>query len=797
MYPFLFLFWRAGGKTLKKTLISALYFIPIVILFMCAFMGLGFKWLVVMLLFVGMVGSTVTGFIGNTATAVVSGLAILASFFVPLYGHYEGGSLFGMAMHGAPVFYLIPIIGCTVLVTAFMIQTNKTPSKARILYFSPVAIFIFLFFREFSATLKNLYPEDIGTLLLIVGVAGSTLAGLFGSTPVGIVSGLAILASSFLPFFDYFYERKSLLVIAGHGNPVLYWIPIMGCAILATALIKHTKKAPSKARFFYYISFPIMYYVSFQNSIFSSSIEYLLVALLFAVATGSTIAGFVRFSTINAPLPTNDSGSYGSSGIPPSTVSDRAKKTLKKVLIIIVFFLVFATFGSYSKIIYAIGEYTYENLTSTWIPPEPLGLENWIDHAAGGFAGGAGTVEEPYTISTPEQLAYLAKQVNEGNSYQNAHIKILNDIDLAGKAWTPIGNKQHSFSGVLDGGGAVIYNLTIATSENRQGFIGSMQRGYLTGLTLVSVDVKGRDYVGGLVGTIGGYVTIRECSLSGTIEGRNSVGGLSGYGNNHTILYCSYSGNVKGHVYVGGLVGNLTHNEGDFFLASAYASQPAYSNKLRNSGAAAVVSGKNYVGGLVGYSEASIEKCYFAGKVIGEAFCAGISGFASRRIRENVVFLTETGENAEVAGITNGNQYTWDILSNTALRQKNDEWHYSTGNETILLPVGKAEKGFLREVISSNRLTESDLARLPSSIRVLNVSNEMNIPQNAPLSVDLGRNDYLSFIGSYAKLVLWTDDISLKMSGDVRTLFKGIYIIPCIKNVEKNCEVKWVLLNVI
>ena len=46
------------------------------------------------------------------------------------------------------------------------------------------------------------------------------------------------------------------------------------------------------------------------------------------------------------------------------------------------------------------------------------------------FAGGSGTEDDPYLISNGSELAYLAQQVNSGNSYENVHFKLTNDIYL-------------------------------------------------------------------------------------------------------------------------------------------------------------------------------------------------------------------------------------------------------------------------------------------------------------------------------------------------------------------------------
>ena len=80
---------------------------------------------------------------------------------------------------------------------------------------------------------------------------------------------------------------------------------------------------------------------------------------------------------------------------------------------------------------------------------------------ADSFSWGSGTEAEPYLISDGEELAYLAKQVTNGNTYEGKYFQIANNIDLGNQVWTPIGNNQNSFRGILDGAGHTIANAKI------------------------------------------------------------------------------------------------------------------------------------------------------------------------------------------------------------------------------------------------------------------------------------------------------------------------------------------------
>ena len=644
--------------------------------------------------------------------------------------------------------------------------------KIQLSYFIPITVFILFFFVTYGATREFFNP--LALMLGLTGLLGSTLAGFNGRTAIAVGSGIAILIFCLEPyrFNDHYWTLVSLF--AGSVN-------------LIVAFITHINKTLSKLRILYFSSIAIVIFSLFTQPLPMLN-EAAMVTLLFLIGiAGSTVAGFNSMY----PNPIFVEATENKIALPP--VAEQKKKTMKRALKVVLFLFVFAAIGRYSQIFYAIAKYTHMNFTSTWVASEPLELENWIDHAADGFAGGAGTEGDPFLISTPEQLAYLAKRVNAG-TFEFADIKILNDIDLAGKEWTPIGTKQHPFSGRIDGSDAVIYNLTIVTPQDRQGLFGAVSWASLGNLTLVGVDIKGRDFVGGLVGAISRGRIVRS-NLAGTIEGRYFVGGLSGYGYRSDIELSTYLGNVKGDVYVGGLIGKHTRNEGDHFLAFTYASAPR-PDFLRSYGVAATVFGRKYVGGVVGYSGnlTAILDGFFAGKVRGEVFSAGISGFCSsiREISNNTVLLHEADDNASFAEIAHGAR----MSNNTVLRHMNDEWHLDSNP----LPAEEAENNFLLGVRLSAHftdcLTDNVLEKLRPPFYVLSIPYGIEISQDVPLYTDLGEKDFRLSSGSLLGGRLWIEGSFFKVSGAMRGIPKGIYAIPCFKNVNGSFETIWVLLNV-
>ena len=120
--------------------------------------------------------------------------------------------------------------------------------------------------------------------------------------------------------------------------------------------------------------------------------------------------------------------------------------------------------------------YTDANQTSQSlsfeVEPKVYGKEyNDMKFYAESYAGGKGTKEDPYLISSDLELAKLAKDVNTGSSKvmkSGEYFKLTKDIDLKHGIWTPIGstkctkgNSDRYFSGIFDGDGHAIKNMHI------------------------------------------------------------------------------------------------------------------------------------------------------------------------------------------------------------------------------------------------------------------------------------------------------------------------------------------------
>ena len=95
-------------------------------------------------------------------------------------------------------------------------------------------------------------------------------------------------------------------------------------------------------------------------------------------------------------------------------------------------------------------------------------------------------VDDVYTITSANQLAWLAEQVNAGNTFKNKTVKLAANIDLDNKLWTPIGlgESDPKFQGTFDGAATrqgechTISNLYIAPKKGEYtaaGLFGTLQ----------------------------------------------------------------------------------------------------------------------------------------------------------------------------------------------------------------------------------------------------------------------------------------------------------------------------------
>jgi hypothetical protein len=238
----------------------------------------------------------------------------------------------------------------------------------------------------------------------------------------------------------------------------------------------------------------------------------------------------------------------------------------------------------------------------------------WISLLPEKFAGGIGTPEDPYQIENEGHLHIVRNHLEK-------HFIQIADIDLHGlsleEGWDPIGvwygdgySENQPFTGSFDGKGYMIKNLVINRPGSKGvGLFGYTNNAIIKNILLENVDVLGSTCVGGLIGMNNSSENITNCTVSGTVQGWDEIGGLIGKNSGGTIVASKAFADVVGSYSVGGLVGLNWYGE------------------ILNGCAQGDVTGSSMTGGLVGDNyDGSIYDSCASGNVDGGSETGGLAG---------------------------------------------------------------------------------------------------------------------------------------------------------------------------
>lgn len=256
------------------------------------------------------------------------------------------------------------------------------------------------------------------------------------------------------------------------------------------------------------------------------------------------------------------------------------------------------------------------------------------------FAGGNGSKNKPYLVSTKEQLINVGK-------YNGKYFKQIKDIDFDYTSTTPLFSTDLPFNGIYNGGNYKIMNFTLTQpNDNYVALFASVgAAGKIQNVVIDNCMITGKNLVGGLVGLNSG--TLIYCEVNGIITGNCkirdedvSIGGICGE-NNGNINSCRSSGTlsansteqyseVKGGGIAGLNNGNILNSQSSMDVNCSYTtSSPHY-----NAAYAGGISGKNtgilngcistgiissksrgyndtYAGGIAGASSGQVVNCQY------------------------------------------------------------------------------------------------------------------------------------------------------------------------------------------
>lgn len=264
-----------------------------------------------------------------------------------------------------------------------------------------------------------------------------------------------------------------------------------------------------------------------------------------------------------------------------------------------------------------------------------------------GFEGGTGEPNDPYRVATAQDLRLIGTDPER----LKKHFVLVADIDLdpnlpggrvledaviaPDESDNPSGHSGQGFSGVLDGRGHTIRNLTIMGKPGHDAGLFGMFSGLVKDLNLENVRIDGSpcgaiagsnhrgvmlrcsvtgqlsggDYVAGLAGSLWDG-TIMDCRVEVQVTGVDHVGGIAGGGPGGTLIRCETRAHVQGNSLVGGLAGDPR------------------ALHITDSRATGVVVGTDSIGGLVGrlHGPGIILRCVSDCDVVAQGTAGGLAG---------------------------------------------------------------------------------------------------------------------------------------------------------------------------
>lgn len=181
------------------------------------------------------------------------------------------------------------------------------------------------------------------------------------------------------------------------------------------------------------------------------------------------------------------------------------------------------------------------------------------------FSGGKGTKEEPYLVSSVNDLIEI-------KNYPESHFRQIRNIDLNGINWEPLPD----FHGTYDGQNFKIKNLSINSNESYVGLFGVCENATLKNIKIINAKVQGNDYGAGILS--GGIYDseVTDCHIiKSTVQG-DFAGGLAIEIGDSTVSRCG----IEQIEVQGSFCGGLAYNASYSYIDNCYVSGTLNSNYL-------------------------------------------------------------------------------------------------------------------------------------------------------------------------------------------------------------------------
>lgn len=354
-----------------------------------------------------------------------------------------------------------------------------------------------------------------------------------------------------------------------------------------------------------------------------------------------------------------------------------------------------------------------------------------------GSADAVTEVDGVYEIKNAAQLAWVSQQVNSGaTTFSGKTVKLVDDIYLGGKSWTPIGTvvsvPSVSFYGTFDGNGKTIHDLNASDNTPKwatAGLFGSLVSATIKDLTIENAVVKSNHYAGVICGYSEGESTIQNCKVSNATvtstpellgakwDNGDKVGGIAGYIVSAEVTGCTVeNAAIQGYRDLGGIVGY------------ANKTSKVTGNALKGTVTITVDKSHNYKEYT---SDAQYDANPYVGEKSAEATVSDNTGEASIHYLTAIVSTQEELNDA----ITNA-------VAGEALNVKLNEGEFTTYGKTI--SQGKTITYVGEGVDKTTFVCGCDLTKSGEYRADYSLENSDVTFKN--LTLDVGNADYLGYI---------------------------------------------------
>ncbi len=147
--------------------------------------------------------------------------------------------------------------------------------------------------------------------------------------------------------------------------------------------------------------------------------------------------------------------------------------------------------------------------------------------------------ESVIELYTADDLVAFANSVNKGNNFNGKTVKLMNNVDMAGKTYTPAGIATAKFDGAFDGQSYIISNLNVSNSAYAGLFGVAWTSSVIENVSLKNVSLNTNHFAGAVVAHT--YGDVKNCTVdganivclpelvNGAYDNGDKVGGIAGW----------------------------------------------------------------------------------------------------------------------------------------------------------------------------------------------------------------------------------------------------------------------------